>query len=117
MLFTSFIPSLEKEWEAKLFIDEAIKNNVEFHLEAIARALCGSYSIKFEYAERDNYFERTETIKDDNGNYFGRTEKFKIKAYMKEFIFYADNRISIWLQIINFWAGECTIFPCGGANF
>jgi hypothetical protein len=52
-MLDSFMPLHEKEWEARLFIDEAIKNKTEYTLEAIARALSGKSNIKFVYAEKD----------------------------------------------------------------
>ena len=43
--------------------------------------------------------------------------EFGIEARMMEFIFYGNTKIEVWLNIIDFWAGKVTMFPCGGARF
>lgn len=116
-MLNSFMPIEEKEWEARLFIDEAIKNKTEYNLEAIARSLSGAYNIEFDYAEKDKPFEYTEHIQGDSKKFITNTNKYRVKAKMREFVFYGNKKVDIWLRIIDFWAGKVTIFPCGGACF
>lgn len=116
-MLDSFMPLHEKEWEARLFIDEAIKSKTEYTLEAIARALSGTNNINFSYSEKDKPFEHMEHIKGDDEKWITKTNKFKIEARMREFIFRGNTKTDIWLKIIDFWAGNVTVFPCGGASF
>lgn len=116
-MLNSFMPKHEKEWEAKLIIDEAIKSNAEYKLEAIARALSGKNEVKFSYTNKDKPFEQTEHICGNDEKWIEKTSKYLIEARMREFVFYGNSEIDIWLKVIDFWAGKVTIFPCGGANF
>lgn len=113
----SFIPLQEKEWEARVFIDEAIKNKTDYTLETIARALSGKCNINFTYAEKDKPFEYTEHIEGDDKKWITKTSKYGIQARMRQFIFYGNTKTDLWLKIIDFWAGKTTVFPCGGASF
>lgn len=79
-LLNSFEPIHEKEYEARLFIDKAIKNSTEFHLEAIARALSGNYELKTSKAN-GKPFEKTEHINSDDGQYWVHNEKMKQTVY------------------------------------
>lgn len=116
-MLNTFMPINEKEWEARLFIDEAIKNKAEYTLEAVARALSGKSKIKFAYAEKEKPFEHRDHISGDEGKWITKTEKFAIEAKMDEFVFYGNTEMQLWLKIIDFWAGKVTVFPCGGASF
>lgn len=116
-ILNTFMPISEKEWEARLFIDEAIKNKVEYTLEALARALSGKSKIKFTYAEKAKPFENTENIQGDDGKWVTKTQKFAIEIKMDEFVFYGNTETQLWLKIIDFWAGKVTVWPCGGAGF
>lgn len=112
-----FIPKHEKEWEARLFIDSAIKGSVEYQLEAIARALSGRHEIRFTPADESNPFINKEDIQGDDGKWVSKTSEYQIEARMDSFIFYGKNKIQIWTKIIDFWAGKESIFPCGSASF
>ena len=48
-LLDSFLPKNESEWDAKLFIDSSIKQNVEFTLEVLAKALSGVNEVRFKF--------------------------------------------------------------------
>lgn len=116
-MLDSFIPLHEKEWEARVFIDEAIKNKTDYTLETIARALSGKSNIKFAYAKKDKPFEHTQHIEGDDKKWITKTNKYGIQARMREFIFYGNTKTDLWLKIIDFWTGNITVFPCGGASF
>lgn len=117
-LLNSFLPEHEKEWDARLFIDDAIKTKVEYDLESIARALSGNAKIRLEYKPtHDSFFEHTEHIEADDKSWIKVTKKYKIEARMMEYVFYGNTKTDIWLRVIDFWAGKKTIFPCGGAGF
>lgn len=116
-MLDSFIPLHEKEWEARLFIDEAIKNKTDYTLETIARALSGKSNIKFAYAKKDKPFEHTEHIEGDDKKWITKTSKYGIQAKMRPFVFYGNTKTDLWLKIIDFWAGKTTVFSCGGASF
>lgn len=116
MLLNEFVPMHEKEWDARLFIDDAIKTKAEYKLESIARALTGSRLIEFDYANSEQFLENTEHIEGNNGVWIEKTTKYKLRARMKEYHFYGNNKIELWLKIIDFWAGKTSIFPCGGAS-
>lgn len=112
-----FMPKHEKEWESRLFIDKAIKDSTEYHLEAIARALTGKYKIRLSCAEKDNPFIKTEHIQGDDEKWIVKTKKYLWEAKFDSYIIYGRNRIDIWLKIISFWAAKESIFPCGAASF
>lgn len=116
-LLDSFMPLHEKEWESRVFIDEAIKSKSEYTLEAVARALSGLYNIELSYAEKDSPFKYTEHIESDSGQWLTKTKNYGIRAKMREYYFYGNIKIDIWLKVIDFWAGKVSIFPCGGASF
>lgn len=109
------MPEHEKEYEARLMIDEAIKEKTEYHLEAIARMLSGKNKIRWHYAKEEP-IEHVESFEDVNGNWFQVKHKHAIEARMREFVFYGNSRTEIFLKIIDFWAGKKTIFPCGGSS-
>jgi hypothetical protein len=115
-LLDSFLPKHEKEWESRLFIDEAIKNSVEFHLETIARALCGKYEIKLKKAH-ERPFERTEHIEGDCKSWIRKTERFEWEASFDCWVIYGKNKTQMWLNIIDFWAGKQTVFPSGATGY
>ena len=75
-MLNSFMPLHEKEWEARLFIDEAIKNKAEYLLEATARALCGVHKIRISYAEENKPFSHSEHIEGDDGKWVVKTKEF-----------------------------------------
>lgn len=114
-MINSFMPIHEKEYEARLFIDEAIKGKVEYQLQAMARALSGNNKIRLRYSNNEEQVESIEQVKGDCGTYVRVSKKWAIEARLREFAFYGNNEIQIWLEIINFWAGKTTIFPCGGS--
>ena len=118
-MLNSFMPLHEKEWEARLFIDSAIKNKSEYTLEAIARALSGKKKLSLRYCEDKKPFEFTEHLQGDGeGNvWIKQTRQYRIQMKMEEYCFFGNNMIEIWLKIIDFWAGKVSIFPCGGAGF
>jgi hypothetical protein len=112
----SLMPMHEKEWDARLFIDSAIKGNADRQLQIIARALSGRHPIRFERTPDEGYVS-TKHQKDEHGNYFKVVENFKILAKMDKYIFYGNSNAEIWLKIIGFWLVKETVFPCGGAAF
>ena len=118
-LLSQILSPEEKEWEARLFVDEAIKSSVEFELQKIAKALSGGCYFLIE--ESDVGFEDMCYIKGDDKNYHKVTERRKFCISMKTsdsgWIFYADNRIGLWLKVIDFWAGKQTIFPCASTSW
>lgn len=114
-LLDSFTPEHEKEWDARLFIDSAVKNKVEFTLEVLARALSGKYEIKWNYSQGKD-FSQVEHIETDNKKWVTVTKHFKIEARMSSYIFYGNSKTDIYLKIIDFWAGKQGIFPCGAAS-
>ena len=116
-LLNDFVPLHEKEWEAMLLIDEAIKSKAEYALESIARMLSGANEVSLSFAQEMLPFERTEHIETDKKEWVQKTTEHLIEAKMREFVFYGNSRTEIWLQIIDFWAGKQTMWPCGGANF
>lgn len=116
-LINDFVPLHEKEWEAMLLIDEAIKSKVEYALETLARTLSGANVISLSFAQEPLPFERIEHIETDKKEWVEKTTEHLIEAKMREFVFYGNNRTEIWLRIIDFWAGKQAIWPCGGANF
>lgn len=116
-MLSAFMPRHEKEWEARLFIDEAIKSKVEYHLEAIAKALSGKDEIKLDYTTEDKPFIHTDHIEGDDGKWTTKSKKYRIEARMREFVFHGNKEIEIWLKVIDFWAGREVCFPCGGASF
>ncbi|AQX86110.1 hypothetical protein I6H88_06655 [Elizabethkingia bruuniana] len=109
----NFIPKHEKEWDARLFVDEAIKSQSEDWLEIICRALSGSNEIKISKST-DRRFEKTRWIKADDGNYFNVTETFQYRCTMDRFVFHGNSHSEIYLEIIKFWISG-SIFPCAGA--
>lgn len=115
-LLNSFEPIHEKEYEARLFIDKAIKNSTEFHLEAIARALSGNYELKTSKAN-GKPFEKTEHINSDDGDWVKKTEKFEWEIRFGSYVLFGKNKIDLWLKVIEFWGAKESIFPCGGAYF
>ena len=116
-LGNSFIPKHEKEWEARLFIDSAIKGSVEYQLEAIARALSGRHEIRINTTVDSHLFLNKEDIQGDDGKWISKTSKYPIEARMDAFVFYGKNETQIWVKIIDFWAGNESIYPCGAASF
>lgn len=116
-MLNTFMPQPEKDWEAKLFIDQAIKAQAEYALECVARALSGAYDIQLEYKTQDEPFEDTEHIKGDDGSWIQKTGKYKLRAKMREFTFYGNKPIDLWVKIIHFWTVNQTIMPCGGAQY
>lgn len=115
-MLDAFMPLHEKEWESRLFIDEAIKNKTEYHLETIARALSGKHTIKFSHADKNKPFKHVKHIESDSKGYVTKTKNYKIEARMNGFVFYGNNKIEVWLKVIDFWAGRKKIWPCGGAS-
>lgn len=115
-LLQSFMPKHEKEWDARLFIDTAIKGNVEYQTQVLARALSGRYDIKIVHA-KDERFTQTRHVLSDEGDYFKVTESFKLQAKVSSYVFYGNNMTELWLKIIGFWAVQEGVFPCGGAAF
>lgn len=116
-MLNSFMPKHEKEWEARLFIDEAIKNKAEYTLEAVARALSGKHRIEVAYGTKEKPFERKYHIKGDDDKWIEQTKKYLFEAKMREFVVHANTLTGIWLAIIKFWTEDKTIWPCGGAAF
>lgn len=115
-LINAFIPLHEKKWEASLFSDKAIKSSVEYHLETLARALSGRTQLIIRMAEKDRPFEQVNHIQSDDGNWIVKTEKYKWMCKIDEFRVYGINKIQLWLNVIDFWAGRTIKFPCGGAS-
>lgn len=115
-LINEFIPLHEKKWEASLFSDKAIKSSVEYHLEILARTLSGRTELIIRMAEKDHPFEQINHIQSDNGDWIVKTEKYKWMCNIGEFRVYGINKIQLWLNVIDFWAGRTTKFPCGGAS-
>ena len=113
-MLNSFMPLREKEWEARLFIDEAIKNKAEYTLEAVARALAG-VKIEIFYGTQEKPFEYKRHIRGDDDRWIEKTEKYLYQATMRGFVFHANTKIGIWLQVIEFWTEKKVIWPCGGA--
>lgn len=113
-MINSFMPTHEKEWEARLLVDKAIKGQSEYQLEAIARALSGKNEIKFEYEAPLN--KPTFHVCGDDGTWIKETKQFKISAKMGSYCFYANTKAGIWLEIIKFWIEKESVFPCGAVT-
>jgi hypothetical protein len=116
-LLNSFVPQYEKDWDARLYIDEAIKSQAEYHLQTIARALSGKHDIRLNYADKDKPIDRTQHIEGDDGTWIKKTTKHLIEARMDSFVFYGNDITQIWIQVIDFWIGKKMIWPCGGAAY
>ena len=114
-LINNFMPIYEKEWESQLFIDKAIKDKAEYHLESIARALSGIYQLEISRSE-NKPFKVTEHIRSDDGEFIEKTERYEWAVKFDAYTLYGKNKLQIWLKIIDFWAGNCMIKPCGGAS-
>lgn len=114
-LLNSLSSNTEKKWDARLFIDSAVKQSVGFHLGVIANALCGPYKIRFEKATKV-LFENTEYHRTDGGEYVKVTTEYQYMATFDKWVFYGNNKISVLTKIIDFWAGKETVFPCGAAH-
>jgi len=116
--FDAIANTNEKLWDSRLFIDKALKNETEHTLGIIAKALAGRYKIVFN--SQDAPYEKTEDICGDNSAWVKVTTKHKLMVNMRDedsgYVFYGNNKIEIFVQIINFWAGRCSIFPCAGAQ-
>lgn len=114
-LLDSFLPKHESEWDARLFIDSSIKQNVEFHLEILAKALSGINEIKYTFhQEPHSHIIYQET---DKGTFPEYTLKYLCEAKVSSYCFFGKNKIQLLTQIIDFWAGKESVFPCGGAYF
>lgn len=114
-LLDSFLPKNESEWEARLFIDSSIKQNVEFTLEVLAKALSGVNEIRFKtYQEPLTHIIYQET---DENTFPKKTIHYTMQARIDTHVFFGNNKIQLLCQIIDFWAGKQSIFPCGGAYF
>ena len=116
-MLNAFMPPSEKNFEARLFIDEAIKNKAEYTLEAVARALSGPCAISVSNAKEGSPYKNTEHIKGDDGEWVSVTNQYSMVAKMNEFVFYGNKKTELWLRIIDFWAGREAQWPCGGASF
>jgi hypothetical protein len=115
ILLDSFVPKHESEWDAKLFIDSSIKQNVEFTLEVLARALSGVNEVRFEFhQEAKSHFIYQET---DEGTFPKKTIQYTVEARVDSYCFFGNNKTQVLCQIIDFWAGKQGVFPCGGAHF
>jgi len=114
-LLDSFLPKHEGEWDARLFIDSAIKQNVEFTLEILTKALSGVNEIKFTFhQEPQEHFIYQET---DEKTFPKYTFKYLCEAKVDSYCFFGKNKIQLLTQIIDFWAGKESVYPCGGAYF
>lgn len=118
-MINTFMPMHEKEWESRLFIDEAIKGKAEYHLEAIARALAGKNEIRFDVASKEKPHIVPNQIKTDSGRYVTVTNKYLYSvSVMNAFHVYANSMTEVWIEIIKGYAGASPmVFPCGGAFF
>lgn len=120
--YDALVPKHEKEWDAKLLIDSALKNDVEHKLQIMAHALSGKYKISFEKSPHKDKLHKNEVhTSGDCGSFVKTTTKHKLLAKLQSedsgYVFYGNNNTQIYLQIIDFWAGKCSVFPCGGAQF
>lgn len=114
-LLNAFLPKHESEWDARLFIDSAIKQSAEFTLDTIAKALSGVNEIRWKtYQEPQSHVIYQET---DEDTFPKKTIKYTIEARIDTYVFFGFNKIEVLCQIINFWAGKQSVFPCGGAYF
>lgn len=116
----SFMPQNEKEYEAVLFVDEAIREKVEYHLAALARALCGPKNMNIEYAgpSDTDRFEHTEHKQDNLGGWHELTSRYKYRilfGHNREYTVYGTNLTQAYLRLIDWFAGDCMCFPCMGA--
>lgn len=114
-LLNSFLPKHEKEWDARLFVDQAIKESTERQLEILARALSGICEIRIKVHQEP---QEQVTYADTDCNTFPKkTIKYTHEAYVDTYVFFGNNKTQLYLQIIDFWAGKVSIFPCAGASF
>lgn len=114
-MFRDFVPLNEIEWQSRKFIDGAIKSKIELQLEVIARALSGSQKIKIRYSD-DPMFKRIDHIKADNGKWFEVTKNYKWEVSFGRHSLCGINKIDMWLKVIEFWAANERLYPCGGAS-
>ena len=114
-LLDSFLPKHEKEWDARLFIDSSIKQNVEFTLGVLAQALSGVNEIRWQhYQDVQSQVIYQET---DEKTFPKKTIHYNLEARVDTYVFVGNNKIEVLCKIIDFWAGKQSLFPCGGAYF
>jgi hypothetical protein len=114
-MFDDFIPENEKDYDGRLFVDNAVKQNAAHQLETIARALSGKYPIEIQPC-KDEPFENRYYVKADDGTWPTQTVKYKFRGKMGSFHFYAQTRAGIYLAVIKFWIEDVVMFPCGAAS-
>ena len=115
-MYNNLVDNGTKQYEAKKFVDSAIKGAVEQQLETLARALSGSYKIHLEKSSINKPFEITNHIKTDEGKYVKKTLTYKYRARIDCYCVHAQTRIGIWLAVIGFWTEDQTLYPCGWAG-
>lgn len=115
-IYDNSVSESEKEWDAVMFVDKAIKTSVEIELEILARVLCGREKFEIiEATKEEDLFVRTHAQVDGLGGVATIVTKHKMLCKMRFVKFWGDNKAQIYTQIIDFYMSGRN--PCSSAIF